>query len=64
MNLLFEEPIASMLTAQVHVFSRSRFFFPFFFKEKYAEYGMKSDRCKNRNDIAGRSIVIGDWART
>ena len=67
-HLSLEEPIESMHTARGHVFSDSVFCrgpgafgsnqcFKHLQKKK-AEAVMKSACCKNRNDIAGRSIDI------
>ena len=66
-HLFLEEPIGSMLSARVHVFSDSVFCGPGAldsvsaskFWEQKAEAVMKSDNCKNRYDITCQPIVSG-----
>ena len=68
-HLSLEEPIGSMLIAKVDVFSDSVFstdpgaldlLSASKMLEKKAGAVMKSDSCKDRNDIAGQSIDI-EW---
>ena len=68
-HLLFDEPIGSMLTAEVHVFSDSGFCTSrgvldptsaSGYGEKTTENVMKSHNCTNRNDIASQSVDV-DW---